>query len=62
MNKKRFLRVVIIGAFAIIAIVILRGPEDGWICDSGQWVKHGVPSAPMPEGECGVLDNFNPFR
>ncbi len=26
--------------------------EDDWICDQGQWVKHGQPSAPMPSGSC----------
>jgi hypothetical protein len=31
---------------------VLGGPEDDWICVEGQWVKHGYPSASMPEGEC----------
>lgn len=31
---------------------VIGGPEDDWICVDGQWEKHGVPSAPMPEGEC----------
>lgn len=53
MNKKRFLRVVVISAVVIIAVAILRGSEDRWVCDGGQWVRHGVPSAPMPTEPCG---------
>ncbi|HUW21426.1 MAG TPA: hypothetical protein VMW41_02030 [Candidatus Bathyarchaeia archaeon] len=30
----------------------IGGPEDDWICVNGQWVRHGYPSAPMPETEC----------
>ena len=33
---------------------IIGGGEDSWICVDGQWVKHGQPSAPMPETECVV--------
>ncbi len=43
-------------AVIVVAILFLRfvvgGSEDDWICDNGQWVKHGVPSAPMPEEPC----------
>ncbi len=34
-------------------LLILRGDEDTWLCQNGQWVKHGVPSAPMPSAGCG---------
>jgi putative hemolysin len=27
-------------------------PEDTWICKNGEWVKHGKPSAPMPNYPC----------
>ncbi len=27
--------------------------EDGWVCQDGQWVKHGVPANPMPVEPCG---------
>lgn len=49
----------IIGAVIIIAaatMVIFRfglgGSEDDWICDDGVWVKHGNPSAAMPQEPC----------
>ena len=35
------------------AIILLKGSgEDSWICEGGQWVKHGNPSAPMPTTTC----------
>lgn len=60
MSKR--LKIILIILFLIFAWAFIRGPEDSWICDNGQWVKHGVPSAPMPEGECNWLDNLNPFK
>lgn len=49
---------ITIGVFLILAllVVIVRffgGDEDTWICDDGQWVKHGNPSASMPDSGCG---------
>lgn len=45
------------------AILVLRfgfgGPEDTWLCQNNQWVKHGNPSAPMPEAACVSSDNQN---
>ncbi len=37
------------------AIVFIRGTtaEDTWLCQNGQWVMHGKPSAPMPTNSCG---------
>jgi len=41
--------------FGILGLLrmVVGGGEDTWICVEGEWVKHGVPSAPKPEGECG---------
>ena len=40
----------------IVSIVVFRfifgGPEDTWICDNGNWVKHGMPASPMPFEPC----------
>jgi hypothetical protein len=48
------LLIISIICLLIIAILFLRliTPEDNWICADGQWVKHGQPEAPMPEGGC----------
>jgi hypothetical protein len=50
--------VVIIILFGILVFLrfIAGGDEDTWICSSGQWVKHGHPSATKPTGPCGVTD------
>jgi len=60
-NKKILVAIIVVMAVLFIWLFI-RGPEDTWICDNGQWVKHGAPSAPKPEGSCDWLDNLNPFR
>jgi len=44
-------------ASAIVAVFVLGGlrlfsGEGDWICSNGEWVKHGNPSAPMPEVRC----------
>lgn len=56
MNKKYL---IIIGIIALIllgvlALAILRGDEDTWLCQNGQWVRHGNPSSPMPTSGCPI--------
>ena len=31
----------------------IGGDEDAWICQNGEWIKHGAPSSPMPTEPCG---------
>ncbi len=53
-NTKLFISLAVLGV-AIIAFGIMRltgGGEDNWICQNGQWVKHGNPSAAMPTTLC----------
>jgi len=62
-NKKifqnKFMKKVLLIIFALMVVVFgiffIRGEEDTWLCDKekGEWVKHGVPSAPMPTESCG---------
>ena len=51
MRKVLFLILILLVAWLFVRFVI-GGSEDDWICVDGQWVKHGYPSAPMPETEC----------
>lgn len=48
---------VVIALFAVAAGMLicrlLSGNEDTWLCEKGQWVKHGNPSDEMPAKECG---------
>jgi len=62
MNVKKFLFwLLFVIAVLFFVRFVIGGPEDDWVCDNGQWVKHGFPSAPKPEGECSLMDNFKPF-
>lgn len=55
--SKKFLIIIgilILAAAVVAAALFLRGDEDTWLCQNGQWVKHGNPSAPMPVSGCGT--------
>lgn len=52
--KKIIAPVAIILAVAAAVLFILRGDEDAWLCEKGEWVKHGNPSASMPDKECAA--------
>jgi hypothetical protein len=45
---------ILLASFVIIAITLIRviSPEDTWICQKGQWVKHGNPSTFQPTSDC----------
>jgi len=54
--KRIIFIVALVIAVAVLAVMALRffsGPEDAWLCQNGQWVKHGNPSAPQPTAACG---------
>lgn len=56
MKKTLLIVLTILAGLAVffIAIRFLFGsPEDTWICEEGEWVKHGNPSAPAPIQPCG---------
>lgn len=40
----------------ILGVRFLSGSEDTWLCQNGQWIKHGQPSAPAPTTVCGQSD------
>ena len=47
-----FLSVIITAAAAIAGVRFLSG-EDNWICQNGEWIKHGNPETEKPIGNCG---------
>jgi len=49
--KKKIIILLFVIALGIFAF--FRFQEDTWLCVDGEWVKHGNPSAPMPETGCG---------
>lgn len=55
-NRLILVTAVVFATLILIAAVVftlrLFSGEDNWICQNGQWVKHGNPSAPMPSSGC----------
>ena len=55
MQNKRLSISLAVFCIAIVFFIVTRffsGPEDAWICQNGQWVKHGNPFAAMPTTPC----------
>lgn len=54
MNKKlSTILVVIVVIMGLVGVLLLlRGQEDTWLCQNGQWVKHGNPARPQPTTPC----------
>lgn len=46
-----FIILLIFIAMAITSVRLFSG-EDDWICQNGEWVKHGNPSFSAPTTEC----------
>jgi len=45
--------IILICFFGFVFIMMfIRGEEDTWLNVNGNWVKHGMPSAPPPR--CGI--------
>lgn len=58
--KKLILLIVVVIVVAVGALLVIRflSDEDTWLCQNGQWVKHGQPSKPKPSSVCGDVQNF----
>jgi hypothetical protein len=51
---------IILTAGITVAIIRFSSPEDTWLCQNGQWVKHGNPNVPQPSTPCpGAQINVN---
>lgn len=48
--------IIVVLALGLVAVLGLRlsTPEDTWLCQDGQWVKHGNPSLSAPTTGCGA--------
>jgi hypothetical protein len=49
-----FIAFCLIVITAVFSLRVFSGPEDIWLCQNGNWVKHGQPSASRPFGFCGT--------
>jgi len=47
-----FLVLIFFVVMAVAGLRLFSGPEDTWLCDNGQWIQHGHPSAPQPKIGC----------
>lgn len=58
MNKKLLIIIAII-TVPVIALAAFRllSPEDTWIYNGIEWIKHGNPSSPKPTNVPGVFTN-----
>jgi len=58
-KRKISLALTILATLAILFAIwtgiqsIVDWGESVWSCENGAWVKHGDPSAPKPDWECG---------
>lgn len=54
MFKRKIILIVIVVLILIVASLRFFSQEDDWICQNGEWIKHGNPEEPKPEELCGV--------
>lgn len=43
---------LMIFGLGFLTVRYLSGPEDTWVCQNNQWVKHGNPAEPQPTKPC----------
>jgi hypothetical protein len=52
---KKYYMIIALVVFVLLGILftlrVISG-EDDWICQNGEWVRHGHPSSEKPIGEC----------
>jgi hypothetical protein len=52
---KKYYLIIIFVALVLLGIIIgvrIISGEDNWICQNGEWVKHGNPSSLKPTKAC----------
>jgi len=47
-----FLIALILSAVLVVGGLRFFSGEDSWICQDGEWTRHGQPSAPQPSTPC----------
>ncbi|MFZ2190005.1 MAG: Gmad2 immunoglobulin-like domain-containing protein [Candidatus Magasanikiibacteriota bacterium] len=65
MKKVIYIFLIVIAVLMLIIVGLrffIGGGEDTWLCENGQWVKHGNPSEPMPDEICLAQENSEDFN
>ena len=50
--KKSVIISLVILVLAVIAFLRFSSSEDTWLCENGEWIKHGNPSEAQPVTSC----------
>lgn len=53
-DKKIIYTVIVLVLFMFLTVfsLLVFSGEDNWVCQNGEWIKHGQPSYPAPTAEC----------
>jgi len=57
--KKKNVIILSLLIILLILFIFFRINEDNWICENGQWIKHGNPTANMPTTACEIKTTGN---
>jgi len=52
---KKYYPVILLAIIAVVVIILgirIFSGEDDWICQHGEWIKHGNPSTEKPITSC----------
>jgi len=52
---KKYYRIILLIILAFVVIILgmrFFSGEDDWICQNGEWVKHGQPDSAKPLISC----------
>jgi hypothetical protein len=55
--KKSLIVLLVILVLLVIAFLRFSSPEDTWLCENGEWIKHGNPSQAQPATSCVGLND-----
>ncbi|MEA2112833.1 MAG: Gmad2 immunoglobulin-like domain-containing protein [Patescibacteria group bacterium] len=53
---------ILVLVFITGLLFVFSGNEDGWICQDGDWVKHGEPTIGKPNLPCWIEDDLKVFN
>lgn len=56
MQKKTIIIVAILAIAGVFLFWLQASSQNAWVCENGQWVKHGYSFSAKPEMACGTSD------